>query len=360
MTSEDQTSPPPGAYPPPPPGGAAPPPPPPPPGAYYPPQPPAAGVPVSAPGTPPQVVPQQGSPSARPPKKKGKGGIIALVVALLVLCGLGACVAVFLFSGSGEKSKIAQAETHFTNAETAVGAAESAIASATAAGTGEAMTSSVAAATKSIRTARDEVASARATAETLKDSQGKTDYLASLAAATSALDGLENLIRYLDTASGMVAKANEAGAIAKKANEDLDDAIGYGNDSSYSKMRSKAVAARDGYAKATVLFEEADKLDPSAGLAKVTTYTRKRKEQSDVVIRMADNGKAGRLSAYNDDIKKQAALGKDAMAAGTPEILDDPKWAEKRLADLSTSIMADAEKTDTLREKALKELDYIK
>jgi hypothetical protein len=95
-------------------------------------------------------------------------------------------------------------------------------------------------------------------------------------------------------------------------------------------------------------------------LAKVATYARKRKQQADIVVRMADEGKAGRISAYNDDIKKQAALDKEAMAAGTPAILSDPNWAESRLEKLRQSIMADAEKADTLRSKALKELGYTK
>lgn len=351
MTNDDLT-PQPGAYQPPPGAALAPPPPPPPPGGFAP-----SPPPPSTPGASPQGYPQPTAPSAKPPKK-GKGWVIALVVVLLVLCGLGACLVAFFMGGAGERDKITQAETHYSAAETGVGAAQSAIESATASGGAEQMSASVVVAAKAIRSSRDEIASARASAEQLKDSQGKTDYLDSLTAATAALDGLENLVRYLDTASGMAAKTKEAGEIAKKASSDLNDAIGYGNDGSYSKMRTKAAAAASGYAKATSLFEEADKLDPSAGLAKVATHTRKRKEQSDIVIKMAGEGKAGRISAYNADIKKQAALGKAAMAAGEPAIITDPNWAENRLADLGRTIMTDAEKADTLRKKALEELGY--
>jgi hypothetical protein len=125
-------------------------------------------------------------------------------------------------------------------------------------------------------------------------------------------------------------------------------------------MRDKAAAAAAGYAKATFLFEEADKLDPTAELAKAAIYTRKRKEQADVVVRMADAGRSGKLSTYNSFIKKQAALGKAAMAAGLPAILTDPNWAKNRLAVLGKTIMADAEQADTLRKKALGELGYSK
>jgi hypothetical protein len=283
------------------------------------------------------------------------------VIGLLLLCGISACVTIFVVSnGSGDKDKITQAETHYSAAETALAGAESAIATATASGTQDEMAVAITVATKSVRTSRDEIASAKTAAEQLKDSQGKTDYLASLAAATAALDGLENFVAYLDTAGGMLSKSTEAGEITKKANSDLDEAVSLGNKRSFSKMRSKAAAASAGYAKATFLFEEADKLDPSAELAKVAVYTRKRKEQSDVVIRMAEAGKAGRLSAYNSDIKKQAALDKAARAAGLPAILTDPDWAKNRLAALGKTIMADAEKADTLRKKALEELGYTK
>ena len=360
MSNDDRTPQPPGAYPPPPAGAAAPPPPPP--GVPYPaPQPPAYAQPAPPAAQPAQPVYAPPTPSAGAPPKKRKGWIIALIVGLLLVCGLGACITTFLMSGSsGEKDKVTQAETHYAAAEKALTAAESALESATAAANTEQMTAAIAVATKSVRTSRDEIASAKASAEQLKDSPGKTDYLASLAAATKALDGLENLVAYLNTASGMVGKSNEAGTLTKQANSDLDEAVSLGNKSSYAKMRTKATAAAAGYAKATFLFEEADKLDPTAEFAKAATYTRKRKAQADVVVRMADEGKSGKFSAYNADIKKQAALGKAAMAAGLPAILSDPNWAQNRLAELGKTIMADASTADTLRKKALAELGYRK
>jgi len=364
MTNDDQAPRPGGAYPPPPPGGMAPPPPPP--GAAYTPQQPAMPdqPPVYAPQPAPvgQVLPptyMQPASAAAHPSKKRSGWIIALIVGLLLMCGLGACITTFLVSsGSGDKDKITQSETHYGAAEAAVIVANSAIETATASETTDQMTLAIGEATKSIRTARDEIASAKSSAEQLKDSQGRTNYLASLTAATAALDGLENVVGYLGTASGMVSKSTEAGEITKKANSSLDEAVVLGNKGSYTKMRSKAVAASDGYARATVLFEEADKLDPTAELAKMATYARKRKQQADIVIRMADEGKAGRLSAYNADIKKQSALAKAAMAVGTPAILSDPNWAQNRLAAIEKTVMADAEKADTLRKQALQELGY--
>ncbi|MEI7813986.1 MAG: hypothetical protein WCJ13_04255 [Coriobacteriia bacterium] len=46
------------------------------------------------------------------------------------------------------------------------------------------------------------------------------------------------------------------------------------------------------------------------------------------------------------------------MAVGTPAILSDPNWAQNRLAAIEKTVMADAEKADTLRKQALQELGY--
>ena len=105
-----------------------------------------------------------------------------------------------------------------------------------------------------------------------------------------------------------------------------------------------------------MLFREAHALDVSAGFDKAAIYAEKRKLEADVVARMADEGKANHVSAYNSDIKKQAALGKQAEAAGTPAIVSDPNWAENRLADVGNKIDAAAKQADDLRTKALKEL----
>ena len=121
-------------------------------------------------------------------------------------------------------------------------------------------------------------------------------------------------------------------------------------------MRTDAVSASTNYTKAGVLFRDAHALDPTAGLDKAAKYAEKRKLQADVVVRMGEEGKAGRVSAYNGDIKKQAALGKQAQDAGTPAIVSDPNWAENRLADIGSRIDAAAKQADELRSKALKEL----
>ena len=95
-----------------------------------------------------------------------------------------------------------------------------------------------------------------------------------------------------------------------------------------------------------------------SGFKKAAAYAEKRRQQANVVIRMAAEGKAGQATAYNADIKRQAALGKAAVAIELPAIVTDPAWAENRLASLSESIAVEAARVDDLRLKALTELEY--
>lgn len=270
------------------------------------------------------------------------------------------CIGVLMFasSGSDDTEAITQAEKHFTAAETSVAKVEAAVTAAGDAEDSDAVSAAVDQADTAIRASRDEIAAARASIEQIEDSEGKSDYLAALDSATTTLDGLQDLVAYMDTASGMVAKAAQGAAILNKANTAMESAVSRANGNSYATMGAKASLASKLYAQATLLFEEADKLDKSAGFKKAAAYADKRRQQADIVIRMAVEGKAGRVSAYNADIKRQAALGKAALAIGLPAIASDPTWAETRLSSLSASTTAEAARVDDLRVKALEELDY--
>ena len=305
------------------------------------------------------MAPPPPPPPSAPPKRRN-GLLIALIIGFVLFCGIGACIGVFLFasSGSGDNEIISQAEVHFSKAETSVSRVEGAIAAAGETDDGAKIAAAVAQADSAIRVSRDEIAAARASIEQLDDSQGKADYLAALDAATLTLDGLQDLVGYLDTATGMAGMAAAAGDFIVKANANMESAIALGNKDSYTAMRAKAVAAAGLYAKATFLLDEADKLDPTAGLKKAASYTDKRRQEADILVRMAESGKAGRVSAYNADIKRQVAMGKAAVAIGLPTIIADPNWADKRLASLTDSITVDAVRTDELHTKALEELDY--
>lgn len=353
---------------PPPPGGTAPPPPPPPPG-LFPEQPATSPPPPPAPQYQQPQAPQQYAPPAGPPpaygapqaaaapKKKRLGLIIGLVVGLIVLCGLGSCFALFMAgSAGGDKATLTQAETHFSAAMSAVATASASLKAAEPNKAAKA----VDAADKALRVGRDEIAASRASAERLKDSQGKTDYLAALTKATAALDGLQDLVAYVGTATGMAGRVAEAGTVAKKANDDLNEAISAGNTRSYSKMRTRAHSASAGYAKAAAIFREAHRIDPSAGLDKAAQYAEKRRQQSDIVVQMANEGSNHNISSYNLNIKRMNALSKEAEAIGTPAIVKDPKWIDKRLSTLDKTIIDAGTKTDELRAKALKELGVTK
>lgn len=331
------------------------------PGGY--PQQPGNQVPPAPPGTPPPAYeppPYMQSP-AQPPVKRGKGGIVAAIVVVVAMCALAGCavLGIVVFKGGSDKKSIEKAEEHFN---VAIGAVESATASLEAIQKGDSSVSEtgevIQDAADSLRTARDEITSAGAIAEGWKDSQGKTDYLAGLAATTESLDALEDLVAYLDTASGMLAKTKKAGKEATAGNDALSDAVSAGNRSKYSLMRSKGQKASAHFVKAALLFREAHNLDKSAGLDKSAKYADLRKKQSDVVVRQAAAGLARRFSAYNADVKKVNAYNKRASNVGEPAIVSDPNWAEKRLEKLDTRITKASEQADELRSKALRELGY--
>jgi hypothetical protein len=284
-------------------------------------------------------------------------GVVALVIILLV----GSCVAIVgVFSGARADLKhIELAETHFQAAKNDVEKASASL-DKVSGDNPASVSTGVAAATKNLRDGRDEIAKATAAVEQMKESQGRTDYLNSLKAATVTLDALQDLVDYVDTASSMASKATEAGNLTSSANKALNDAVDSGNAGKYTAMRKQAVSAGTDYTKAALLFRQAVALDPSAGLDKAAVYCEKRKQQADIVVRMAEEGKAGRTSAYNADIKKQAALSEQAQAVGMPAIVSDPNWAENRLADLKKKIEEASKQADELRAKALKEVGFSK
>ena len=82
-----------------------------------------------------------------------------------------------------------------------------------------------------------------------------------------------------------------------------------------ARMKTKAGAASADYGRAAQLFREAHKLDPSAGLDKAAAYAAKRKEQADLVRRMADEGDAGthlaRTTGHRPDEGARRAGGED-------------------------------------------------
>lgn len=310
-----------------------------------PPPPPAAGTLATAPGQP-------------APKKRNVGLIVGIVVGVLMLCGLGSCaVGLAAFGGGADDETISQAEGHYSAATSGISKAADLVKAASDSEDAAAQ-QSLDEAADALRDARDEVASAKASAEQLDESEGRAAYLDSLGSATATLKSLEDLVAYLGTANGMMSQVERGSGLASRATDDLNAAIHAGNGDSWSKMRAKAIAASSGFAQAALLFSEADKADTSAGLSDAVAYLKKRKAQSDVVVKMADDGRAGRIGSYNKRIKTMRAYGKQAEAIGEPAIVSDPDWASKRLARLLDAVVADSAKADESHGKALKLLGY--
>ena len=295
------------------------------------------------------------------PKKKGKSGLVIGIIAVVLLCAIVSCGAIGLSlfkGGSVSKSSIAQAEQHFSAALSAVEKANGSIQSLGSNASASKVSGVVSDTNSSLRTARDEIAAARAIADGWKEVPGKSDYQAGLASANDALDSMQDLVAYLDTASGMMTKSKQAAKEANSGIDALNAAIHAGNRNSYSTMRGKAVSASGHYVQAALLFREAHKLDKSAGLDKAARYCDLRKKQAGIIVRMASEGQTHRYSAYNADIKRMNAASKAAVKIGAPAIVSDTSWAQKRLAALGKKISDAADKADKLRAQGLKALGY--
>ena len=272
-----------------------------------------------------------------------------------MLCGLGSCVALLLFSSNGDTAHIKQAETHYAAAESAISKASAGIKSLSG-GTDSA--AQIAAAGKALRTARDELAASRAAIEQIPSSEGRAKYVASLASATAAVGGLEDLLAYADTANSMSGIVAEAASAATSARSHLNAAVAAGNAHDYSKMKREAQASATGFVRAATLFREADKLDTTAGLAKAAAYADTRNRQSLFVIGMADEGRSGKTAAYNKDIKRVKALDAQASKIGAIAIVTDPNWAQKRLAALTDTATTAADQAAKLHVEAIQALGY--
>jgi hypothetical protein len=327
------------------------------PGSTPPPPPPGMYPPQGAGAYPPQApIPQQVPQS--PPKKKRTGLIIGIVLGILALCGAGAlAVGISVVSADAEQKKlVATSEAHLS---AALGHAKAIMGSTDKGASSPAGLTTVAAdAQKKLQSGRDEVAKATGSAEQLKESQGRTDYLSSMKSLMEVFDALQGGVTYLGTLSGVLSKVEEGGRLISSGSDATNAAISAGNSSKYTTMRQKATSAKASFTKAAALFRQAHAIEPTAGLDKLAKYCDKRKQEADVVIRMAGEGKAGRVSAYNADIKKQKALFNAAQAIGAQTNTSDTKWLEARFAQYVDKAQAAAEKADTLREKALKELGY--
>lgn len=338
------------------PGNASPPPPPP--GLFTdpqpaPPAPPAPPVPTAA---YPAAAPVQPVATQAPVKKPRNRLLIGIIAGVLGICLLSTCALIAIGGLGDDTEKITLAETHYSAAISSVETATALLTDATDDPTSAKL--DLASTTKALRTGRDEIAAARVAIEQLDESEGRTAYIESLNAATEALDGLEDMMGYLGTASSMFVEIEQAGKTSEKASDDLNDAIDAGNSKKYALMARKAQAAKTGFSKAAASFRKAHELDKSAGLDKAAEYADALEAQAAIVVRMAREGKAGQLSAYNKDIDLLNKSSAKADKIGEPAIVSDPDWTDKRLAAISETVEKAGALADELHLKALKALDY--
>lgn len=346
------------------PGGQAPPPPPPPlPGGMAPPPPPPAGAPAPppAPGavaTQPPPPPPPGAVATATPApgpKKRNTAIIVVVAVVIAICAIVGCIGAYFFQQQAQvRAAVEQAESHY---DAALTAAEKIVAPLEDAEPDE-VEDVLEQAQKDLRAARDELSAARAAIEPLPDSDGKTAYLKSLDAATETLDATEELIGSVRVVTKMADRVAEGGTKSKAGNKNLDAAIKAGNSRNFSTMKSKAQAASANYAAAASIFKVADELDPSAGLDTAISYVQLRKQQADLAVKMADDGKAGRRSSYNSKVEKARDLDKKAENTPEPAIVSDPRWFEKRIEDNLRAAEEAADESDRLHVEALKAFGF--
>jgi hypothetical protein len=285
--------------------------------------------------------------------KKGRAGLVIGLVALLLICSITVCAGTFVFNIIAGQAKVRdavrQAEENYDSAtailEKAAGEMKS-FAEADDADAADAFASS-------LRAARDELSAARASIEPLPESEGRSAYLDSLASATEALDMMERMlgsIRLLTTLSGRMQEGAEA---ISDANGLLTQAVSAANRKDYARMKSKASSASKKYASAARIYREADKLAPEAGLKSIVEFATLRKKQSDIVVRMADAGRAGRTSTYNRLVDEQEELDAKAVSTADPAILSDADWFSDRLGEDQEAFEGAGERADAQRKAAL-------
>lgn len=324
------------------------------------PSPPGPSGPESPPGPP--SPPGPSGPQA-PPKKR-TGWIIAVIVGVVILCGILSCGALLagglIFGEDAEvRDTVEQAEGHYSKAIEAIErVAEELDVPFADDVDGAGIREFVDAANKELRIARDEIAAARASIGRLDESEGRTHYMASLDAATDAIDAIEDMVAYTLTMGEIIDHVTEGADAAAKAQAALDEAVDASNAEDYSKMRSEAQEAASEYARATAAFRAAHRVDELAEIDKAADFLDVRKEQAEILVRMSDDGQASRVEAFNEGIDRVRELDAEADAIGEPAIVTDPNWGEERLAHLDAVIQSAGDRADELHQKALEAFGY--
>ncbi len=327
----------------------------PPPTYASPPQPPSPGAPPPAqPPSPGYAPPPAYGPSPAPPPKKRNVGMVILVVVAVVFCMVATCIGTVAYNvistGAKTRDAVRQAEEHIDTATAELETATKHLDTFLSDKDSQAQAD----VSSQLRATRDEIAAARATIEGLPDSEGKTAYLGALDEANRAVEALEQTLGIIRVIVDLSDQVKRAGADVEAGNDALNAAIKAANRRGYSTMKARARVASREYASGAKLFAEAHRSEPTAGLDKVVDYANLRKKQADLIIKMADAGRAGRINEYNRLVDEQAALGDKAEKTGTPDIVSDPQWGSKRIEEQQKVFEEAANRADELRAQALK------
>ena len=312
---------------------------------------------------PQPAAPAQAGPSGPPqvpptPRKSRHGCLIATIVAVIAVVALAAAAVVFVGMLTANTTKIRQAEKDYAAAVSSLDKAVTSFGKATTEPSGAAKKAALGQADTALRAARDEAAATRTSVDALPDSTGKKQYLDSLASMNGALDASQRLAAYLGVAGQMSTKMSQAASAGAKGNSDLGAAVTASNANDFTVMRKKAQSASANFVESAMLFREADQLDTSAGIDLLAAFADKRKQEAELLIRMASEGANHATKAFNADVEQARALRKQASAIPDPAIVKDSAWLAHRVKPMAAKVSDALTRADSLHTAALKSLGY--
>lgn len=283
---------------------------------------------------------------------------IVIIAVVLLVCLPALCVGGVMAYNASEEAKtteaVNQAENHFSTAVGLIGNVSTELARA---GAGDPSTAEIKAITDeaatNLRQARDEIAAAKAAIEPLDESEGKKAYLASLAEATKAVDGLEDMMVLVADIAVVTDKVDAAIRRTNAGNAAIDAAIAAGNASNYAKMKAQANKAKVELAAAQTMFNAIHDEMPSLGMNRYAKYCSLTRQSAAAALAMADDGKAGRVAKYNQGVEKVNSLNAQARKVADPAAVSDPAFFTKLVEASSASAQQSADKADQLRDAAL-------
>jgi serine/threonine protein kinase len=319
----------------------------------------APGIPASGPGV------------SAPRPNRGRTVVIAMVIAgVVVLGGLALFSSAPKISGgpSGSASTAGgspsaadaaayhDADQHLNGAETTVELILSDVAGASTDDNADAINGLVSSTGTRSGLIGQDLTAAKASAEKLSDSQGKTDLLAAIDAEGKAVSAFSRQVEAIQVLS----QIDQQEADLKDATEKLTYTIQRANGSSYGEMRKAGRAASADFSKSLKYFSHANALFPGAGLNKWVEYCQTEKERADLQTRMSAEAKAGQISSYNQNVSKSNSLMRQANSLIQSAVTLDSSWTDDRLTPLDDASQAAVHDELDLHTKASKDLGFKK